>query len=79
VTSNPVAKGQLTEAEYMQKHNFFFRQDKIVLPLIVGRRISPPSPKEGIPAELIYRKCAKLDFYQAMEDIGNILSEVCIS
>ena len=75
VTSNPLAKGQLIEAEYMHKHNFFLRQDKLVLPLIVGRRIDPPSPKEGIPAQLIYHKCAKLDFHEAVEDIANILSE----
>jgi len=76
VTSNPLAEGQLNEAKYMHEHNYFCREDKIVLPIIVGWRVHPPSRREWIPTDLIYNKRPRAKFHQAMEEVADRIQKL---
>ena len=71
VTTNPLAEGQLEETKYMSGNNYFSRGDKVVLPLIVGRKVQRPSHNEWIPTDLICDKCYKVHFHEAMARIAD--------
>lgn len=60
----------------MHEHNYFCREDKIVLPIIVGWRVHPPSRREWIPTDLIYNKRPRAKFHQAMEEVADRIQKL---